>query len=107
MYRPPQWEEMSAGRRLFEALFGGVGGGAQYARRADALLRGLVAGALFGAFILLGFELSGEDEAKVDLPDPHVLLLVLTILPSLLLHWVGWRLRPKLLGGSSADAEAA
>ncbi len=88
------------------SLFGGVGGGAQYASRRDALLRGLVAGTLFGLFILLGFELGGEDEAKVDLPDPHILLLVLTIVPSLFLHWLGWKLRPRLLGGSDADADA-
>jgi hypothetical protein len=126
-YVVPQWEEMSPARRLFEALvlpsgfgllcglalgisaplylvgvvlslFGGIGGGAQYARRGDALLRGLVAGALFGAFILIGFELGGEDEAKVELPDPRVILLVFTIVPSLFLHWLGWRLRPRLLG---------
>jgi hypothetical protein len=126
-YVVPQWEEMSPARRFFEcavlpsgfgllcglalgvsgplylvgvilALLGGIGGGAQYARRSDALLRGLVAGALFGIFILLGFELGGEDEAKVDLPDPHVVLLVFTVVPSLFLHWLGWRLRPRLLG---------
>lgn len=125
----PQWEEMSPARRLFDALIlpsafgllcglalgisaplylvgvilallGGIGGGAQYARRNDALLRGLVSGALFGIFILLGFELGGEDEAKVDLPDPHIVLLVFTVVPSLFLHWLGWRLRPRLLGES-------
>ena len=89
------------------ALLGGIGGGAQYASRRDALLRGLVAGTLFGLFILLGFELGGEDEAKVDLPDPHILLLVLTIVPSFFLHWLGWKLRPRLLGSSDGDAEAA
>jgi hypothetical protein len=131
----PQWEEMSPGRRLFEALvlpsgfgllcglalgvsgalyligvilalLGGIGGGAQYARRSDALLRGLVAGTLFGVFILLGFELGGEDEAKVDLPDPHIVLLVFTVVPSLFLHWLGWRLRPRLLG-SRPETEVA
>jgi hypothetical protein len=134
-YVVPQWEEMSPARRFFEALvlpsgfgllcglalgvsgpiylvgvilalLGGIGGGAQYARRSDALLRGLVAGTLFGTFILLGFELGGEDEAKVDLPDPHVVLLVFTVVPSLFLHWLGWRLRPRLLG-SRPGAEAA
>lgn len=50
------------------------------------------------AFILPGFELGGEDEAKVDLPDPHVVLLVFTIVPSFFLRWLGWRLRPRLLG---------
>lgn len=132
-YVVPQWEEMSPPRRFFEcavlpsgfgllcglalgvsgplylvgvilALLGGVGGGAQYARRSDALLRGLVAGALFGIFILLGFELGGEDEAKVDLPDPHVVLLVFTVVPSLFLHWLGWRLRPRLLGRPAPEA---
>jgi hypothetical protein len=88
------------------ALLGGIGGGAQYARRSDALLRGLVAGTLFGVFILLGFELGGEDEAKVDLPDPHIVLLVFTIVPSLFLHWLGWRLRPRLLG-SRPETEVA
>jgi hypothetical protein len=88
------------------ALLGGIGGGAQYASRRDALLRGLVAGTLFGVFILLGFELGGEDEAKVDLPDPHVVLLVFTIVPSLFLHWLGWRLRPRLVG-SRPDTDAA
>jgi hypothetical protein len=126
-YVVPQWAEMSPGRRLFEAvvlptafgllcglalgisaalyligvvlaLLGGIGGGAQYASRRDALLRGLVAGTLFGIGILLGFELGGEDEAKVELPHPHVVLLVFTVVPSLLLHWLGWRLRPRLLG---------
>jgi hypothetical protein len=131
----PQWEEMSPARRFFDAvvlpalfgllcglalgvsaplylvgvviaLLGGIGGGAQYASRRDALIRGLVAGTLFGIFILLGFELGGEDEAKVDLPDPHILLLLLTIIPSLPLHWLGWKLRPRL-HGESPPAEAA
>jgi hypothetical protein len=86
------------------SLLGGIGGGAQYARRGDALLRGLVAGALFGAFILIGFELGGEEEAKVELPDPHIGLLILTVVPSLFLHWLGWRLRPRLLGQSPESA---
>jgi hypothetical protein len=126
-YVVPQWAEMSPARRFFEALLlptafgvlcglalgisaalylvgvalsllGGTGGGAQYVSRRDALLRGLVAGTLFGIGILLGFELGGEDEAKVELPHPHVVLLVFTVLPSLFLHWLGWRLRPRLLG---------
>jgi hypothetical protein len=134
-YVIPQWEEMSPARRFFDAivlpsgfgllcglalgfsaalylvgvilaLLGGIGGGAQYPRRGDAILRGLVSGTLFGTFILLGFELGGEDEAKVDLPDPHIVLLVFTVVPSLFLHWLGWRLRPRLLG-ESHPAEAA
>jgi hypothetical protein len=86
------------------ALLGGIGGGAQYASRRDAFIRSLVGGTLFGLFILLGFELGGEDKAKVDLPDPHILLLVLTVVPSIFLHWLGWRLRPRLLGRRSEAA---
>jgi hypothetical protein len=132
----PQWAEMSPARRVFEALIlptafgvlcglalgvsavlylvgvalsllGGIGGGAQYATRRDALLRGLVAGTLFGLGILLGFELGGEDEAKVELPHPHIVLLVFTVVPSLFLHWLGWRLRPRLLGRPETPAETA
>ena len=131
----PQWEEMSPIRRVFDALvlpsafgllcglalgvsaplylvgvvlalLGGIGGGAQYASRRDALLRGLVAGTLFGLFILLGFELGGEEDPTVELPHPHVLLLVFTIVPSLPLHWLGWRLRPRL-GAARPGKEAA
>jgi hypothetical protein len=135
-YVVPQWAEMPRARRFFEAivlpsgfgllcglalgvsaalylvgvvlaLLGGIGGGAQYADRRDALIRGLVAGTLFGAFILLGFELGGEAEPKVELPDPHVVLLIFTVVPSLPLHWLGWRLRPRLLGESHPSEEAA
>src|SRR5262245_66126469 len=77
------------------ALLGGIAGGAQYANRRHALIRGVVGGTLFGVFILLGFDLGGGEEAKVDLPDPHILLLVLTIVPSILLRWLGWRLRSR------------
>lgn len=130
-YAVPQWDEMSTGRRFFEvlvlpsgfgllcglalgasaalylvgvilALLGGMGGGAQYVRRRDALLRGLVAGTLFGAFILLGFALGGEDDPTVKLPHPHIVFLLFTIVPSLPLHWLGWRLRPRLLGAPTA-----
>src|SRR5690242_2206894 len=80
------------------ALLGGIGGGAQYERRRDALIRSLVGGALFGAFILLGFELGGEQDPTVKLPHPHAVLLVLTVVPSIFLHWLGWRLRRRLAG---------
>jgi hypothetical protein len=53
-----------------------------------------------------GFEFGGEGEAKVELPHPHAVLLVFTVVPSLFLHALGWRLRPRLLGRSRADAEA-
>src|SRR5262245_52545769 len=87
-------------------ILGGIGGAAQHARRRDALIRSLTGWFLFGVFVLLGFDLGGEGEATVALPDPQVLLLVLTVVPSIPLHWLGWRLWPRLLG-ESRPAEAA
>ena len=119
----PLWEEMSTGRKVVEAvglpilwgvlcglaagvsgglylvgviigILGGVAGGMQYRDRNSALVRGIVAGTLFGLAILLGIEISGSDP-KADLPDPRILLLVLTIVPSIPLHWLGWRIRAR------------
>ena len=39
--------------------------------------RGVVAGSLFGGFILIAYELRGEP-AKAELPEPAILLIVLT-----------------------------
>lgn len=118
----PEWEEMTGARRVVEAvvlpvgwgflcglalgvsaplyiagtvagILGGIGGGAQHREASQALLRGLVGGTLFGLSILLGFEAGGADEAEVHLPDPAILLLLLTVLPAFPLHWLGWRLR--------------
>ena len=118
----PDWDEMTGTRRVVEALvlpvgwgflcglalgvsaplyiagtlagiLGGIGGGAQHREASQALLRGLVGGTLFGASILLGFEVGGGGEAEVELPEPHAVLLLFTVLPAFPLHWLGWRLR--------------
>ena len=118
----PHWGELSTPRRVWEAvvlpigwgvvcglllavsaplyllgtlfgILGGIGAGAQHASRREALLRGLAGGTLFGLAILAGFELSGSDDATVELPDPEIVLLAFTVLPAFPLHWLGWRLR--------------
>ena len=120
----PMWEEMSPGRKAWEVLFapivwgiacglalgvseplyligvvigilGGIGGGMQHSTQSQALLRGLWAGLLFGIAILLGFELGGEAEPAAHLQDPRILLLLLTTIPALPLHWLGWKLRSR------------
>jgi hypothetical protein len=73
-------------------ILGGIGAGAQHATLRGALVRGLVGGTQFGLAILLGLELTGENEATVELPDPAILLLVLTVVPAFPLHALGWRL---------------
>jgi hypothetical protein len=117
-----KWSEMSAARRGWEAVgapvgwgvvcglllaasaplyliatlvgvLGGISGGTQHATIRGALIRAVVGGTLFGLAILLGYEINGGEDAKVDLPEPAILLLAFTLIPALPLHWLGWRLR--------------
>jgi hypothetical protein len=55
----------------------------------------VVGGTLFGLSTLLGFEIGGAGEPRVHIPDPALLLLVFTVMPSIPLHWLGWRLRTR------------
>lgn len=73
-------------------ILGGIAAGAQHATVREAMVRALVGGTLFGLAILLGFELTGDEEATVELPDPAILLLLLTVIPAFPLHRLGWRL---------------
>ena len=72
------------------AALGAVVGGSQHRDLRGALLRGLAGGTTFGLAVLLGFELGGAGEPAVELPDPRIGLLVLTIVPSLPLNGLGW-----------------
>jgi hypothetical protein len=121
------WREMSTVRRAWEAvgapvawgivcglllavsaplyligtavgILGGVNGGSQHATLGEALTRAAVGGTLFGLAILLGYEVAGGEDAKVDLPEPAILLLAFTLIPAFPLHWLGWRL------GTSRDS---
>ena len=76
-------------------ILGGIGGGMQHSTSSQALLRGLWAGLLFGVAILLGFELGGEAEPAAHIQDPRILLLLVTTVPALPLHWLGWKLRAR------------
>lgn len=120
----PEWNEMSLPRRMVEALvapigwgvvcglllvvsaplyilatlaaiIGGIGGGAQHETLREAMLRATAGGTLFGLSILLGYALTGGEDAKVHMPDPQILLLTVTLLPAYPLHWLGWRLAAK------------
>src|SRR5688572_25112155 len=72
------------------AILGGIAGGAQHADLRGAVLRGLAGGTAFGLGILAGFELGGGGEPAVELPDPRIGLLVLTIGPAPFLSALGW-----------------
>jgi hypothetical protein len=60
------------------ALVGAYIAGREHLNRWEAALRGAVAGAFFGGFILLVHDATG-DPAKADLPDPEILLVAVTV----------------------------
>jgi Protein of unknown function (DUF2510) len=58
-------------------ILGGVGAGFDHIGARAGALRGVVAGSVFGAFILIAHEIHGE-EAEAHLPEPAILLVAIT-----------------------------
>ena len=58
-------------------IVGGVGAGFDHYGAAAGAKRGVLAGSIFGAAILIAHEIHGAD-AKADLPNPPILLVVVT-----------------------------
>ncbi len=58
-------------------VLGGIGAGFDHLGSSDGAKRGLLGGAIFGSSILIAHEIHGAT-AKADLPDPAILLVVLT-----------------------------
>jgi hypothetical protein len=58
-------------------VLGGIGAGFDHRGPAAGAKRGIIAGSLFGAGILIAHEIHGA-EAEAELPDPAVLLVVVT-----------------------------
>jgi len=75
-------------------IIGGFLGGIEHRGFEDGFIRGLVGGLVFGSFILLGHKLAGTD-AKADLPDPQVGLVVLTTVVGGVLGGLGGRYRAR------------
>jgi hypothetical protein len=59
------------------AIGGGYFAGREHSGAGEGALRGLLGGALFGSFILLAHEATGE-EPTVELPHPEILLVAIT-----------------------------
>lgn len=76
-------------------ILGGVGAGFDHVGAAAGAKRGLLAGTIFGAAILIAHEIHGAT-AKADLPDPAVLLVVVTALLGMAFGAVGGWLRQRL-----------
>jgi hypothetical protein len=76
-------------------ILGGVGAGFDHVGARAGALRGVVAGSVFGAFILIAHEIHGE-EAKAHLPDPAILLPAITTGLAVPLAALGGWLRQRL-----------
>lgn len=77
------------------AVLGGFGAGFEHLGAAAGARRGLIGGALFGSFILIAHELSGE-EAEAKLPEPAILLVVIITLLGIAFGAVGGWLRQRV-----------
>jgi hypothetical protein len=75
-------------------LIGGFLGGIEHRGAEDGFVRGLIGGLVYGSFILLGHEIAGT-EAKAELPEPQVGLVILTSLVGAGLGALGGRWRAR------------
>lgn len=76
------------------AIAGGYAAGLEHNGAGEGAIRGVVGGSLFGGFILIVHNLTGE-EPKAELPHPEGLLLVITVGFGVLLGVLGGRRRKK------------
>ena len=76
-------------------VLGGVGAGFDHVGAREGALRGLIAGSLFGAFILIAHELSGMD-AKAHLPEPAIVLVVITTVLGIAFGAIGGAMRVRV-----------
>ena len=76
------------------AVLGGIGAGFDHLGAAAGAKRGLAGGVIFGAFVLIAHEIHGAT-AKADLPDPAILLVVITAVLGVALGALGGWLRAR------------
>jgi hypothetical protein len=84
---------------------GGYFAGLEHRTIEEGFLRGIAGGLLFGTFILVGHQVSGE--AKADLPHPEILLVVITTVAGALLGALGARRRGRRSRGPVPEPPAA
>jgi hypothetical protein len=75
-------------------VVGGVGAGLDHLGARAGARRGLAAGSIFGAAILIAHEIHGA-EPKAELPDPPILLVVITTVLGVLFAALGGWLRER------------
>ncbi len=90
-------------------IVGGVGAGYDHVGAKAGAARGVIAGSVFGASILIAHEIHGA-EAKAHLPEPPILLVVITTVLAVAFAALGGWLRGRSLrtdGEPAAGAPAA
>ena len=79
------------------AIGAGYFGGLEHIGGWNGFYRGLIGGLLFGVWILIGHGVFfNDEEPKAHLPDPEILLVVITTVLGVLLGALGGRRRAKL-----------
>lgn len=76
-------------------VLGGIGAGFDHSGAGDGAKRGILAGLIFGSSILIAHEVHGA-EAEAHLPEPAVLLVVVTTLLGAAFGALGGYLRERL-----------
>ena len=84
-------------------VLGGIGAGYDHVGAKAGALRGVFAGSLFGASILIAHELHGA-EPKAHLPEPHILLVAITTTLAVAFGALGGWLRARSLRGAESPA---
>ncbi len=84
-------------------ILGGAAAGFDHDGAGPGALRGLLGGTLFGAGILIGHELEGS-EPEAHIPDPAILVLVITVGLGVILGAIGGRLRARVEAATRAAA---
>ena len=74
-------------------VLGGIGAGFDHVGAAAGAKRGVIAGSIFGGSILIAHEIHGA-EAK-DLPEPAILLILITTILAVGFGALGGRLRER------------
>ena len=77
-------------------VLGGIGAGFDHVGAAAGAKRGLIAGSIFGGSILIAHEIHGAD-AKADLPDPAILLILITTVLAVAFGALGGWLRDRAM----------
>jgi hypothetical protein len=77
-------------------VLGGIAAGFDHFGAREGAIRGVLAGLIFGAAILIAHEIHGAT-AKADLPDPAILLVVATTLLGCLFGALGGYLRERAM----------